>query len=521
MLALLIAVALLRIAATWRTFSATADEATHVGAGLELIQFHRYTLHRHNPPLPRLVLATIPWLSGMRFDPRGTFTDQLHSVFYGAGKYESNLARARAGNLFFFLLATAGIWFCAREALDQWGAILAVLLFTTEPMILGHSGLATHDAAAAAGVACSLAVFSRWLRRPKLTIAIGVGAMFGLSVLFKFSCIAFVPVACLALYAVRLVHDRPLRASSRRNLLSVLPALAVSLLVIWAGYGFTMGRRSDIAPWVTGLKGFPALMLAHVGASAPLPAPAFLAGLATMITTEANGWQSYLCGEISMTGWWWYFPFAILLKTTLAALVAFLIGGWFALRSPSRRWMFLEWSAAALSMVAVAMPSTLDIGVRYLLPFYGPFAIATAIGLCAMFEASQRLRRCAALLLVLQLVASAGAHPDYFPYFNALAGRDPSRYLVDSNLDWGQDVLRLRRVIRQRKIDRIGLALLGAADYDALGFPPHYYPNAANGRAEWIAVSDHAYRMAPREEFLWLPSQYERIGRSIRLYRLR
>src|SRR5207244_525088 len=83
--ALLIALAVLRIASTLRVFSATADEATQVGAGLELFQYHQYLLQRANPPGARVVLAIPAQLGGMRFDAAGDFGSELHSVFYGPG----------------------------------------------------------------------------------------------------------------------------------------------------------------------------------------------------------------------------------------------------------------------------------------------------------------------------------------------------------------------------------------------------------------------------------------------------
>ncbi|HEV7570831.1 MAG TPA: hypothetical protein VGQ21_04975, partial [Thermoanaerobaculia bacterium] len=118
--------------------------------------------------------------------------------------------------------------------------------------------------------------------------------------------------------------------------------------------------------------------------------------------------------------------------------------------------------------------------------------------------------------------ASAFAHPDYFPYFNAFAGRDPSRLLIDSNVDWGQDVLRLRGVIRREHIPSIALSLMGPADYAALGFPPFRYPSPWVPSKGWIAVSDHSYRMTNAQQggWQWLPENYRRVGKSIRLYYL-
>ncbi|HXH91080.1 MAG TPA: hypothetical protein VNN25_05830, partial [Thermoanaerobaculia bacterium] len=101
--ALLIAIGAIRMVTTFRVFSVTNDEPTHVGAGLELLEYHRYNLQSENPPLARVIFAAIPELGGMRFNPKGNFTDQIHSVFYGHGEYKANLFRARAGTLVFFV----------------------------------------------------------------------------------------------------------------------------------------------------------------------------------------------------------------------------------------------------------------------------------------------------------------------------------------------------------------------------------------------------------------------------------
>src|SRR6266852_1845806 len=115
----LTAIALVRMAATYRVFSATIDEATHVGAGLELFQFHEYRLQRENPPIPPIVMAAAPWLGGMRFNRDQPWPRQLHSVFYDHGKYERNLFLARVGNLLFFALSVFGLWLLARDDLGE------------------------------------------------------------------------------------------------------------------------------------------------------------------------------------------------------------------------------------------------------------------------------------------------------------------------------------------------------------------------------------------------------------------
>jgi 4-amino-4-deoxy-L-arabinose transferase-like glycosyltransferase len=518
--ALLIAIGAIRMATTFRTFSATNDEATHLGAGLEALQFHRYVFQSENPPLARVIFAALPFLGGMRFDPRGTFTDQIHSVFYGHGEYRANLFRARAGTIVFFIIAGVALFFAARDELGDTGALAATFLFTMEPVILGYSALATHDGPAVAGLAVALLAFGRWLRKPDLKHALIFGAAFGFSINCKFSSIVFVPVTCIAIAAVRVFRDAALRKGLGRALATMAPAAIVTLFVIWAGYGFAVHTVGELQPWVDSYPLPLQHALARISPSTPLPAPAFFIGISALHKTNEDGFQSFLCGRLGMTGWWWYFPFAVAMKTTIAALILFLAGAWFALRDETLRGPFAEWRLAALATVAVAMPSTLDIGIRYILPFYVPFAIASAASVLAMLRASRVSAAAAIVLLVCHLGASAFAHPDYFPYFNAFAGRDPSRYLVDSNVDWGQDILRLRSVVRRKHIPSLSVALMGPADLAALGFPP-IYPIDMFVRAHgWVAISDHPRQVMQQQGGCrWLPSEpTQRVGKSISLY---
>jgi len=518
---LLIAFGVIRMATTWRVFSATNDEATHVGTGLQLFEFHQYVLQRENPPLPRVVFSALPWFGGMRYDPHGNFTEQIHSVFYGHGEYKANLFRARAGTAVFFIIAAIALFFSARDALGEWGAVAATFLFTMEPVVLGYSSLATHDGAVVAGLAVALLAFSRWLRKPDLRHALIFGTAFGFAINCKFSSIVFVPVTCLAILLIRLIRDRDLRQRFGRAAVTMLPAALVTLLVLWAGYGFTIGTFGEIVPWQSGFGPTVVRFLNRVPPQTRLPASDFFVGMGGLLKIDRGGYLTYLCGETSTTGWWWYFPFAVALKTAIGSLALFLAGAWFALRDRTLRWVFAEWSVAALAIVVISMPSTLDLGIRYILPFYVPFAIAGATSVMAMMRCSRTIATIAAALLVAHLGASALAHPDYFPYFNLFAGSDPSHYLVDSNIDWGQDVLRLRSVARREHMDALAQSLMGPADYVALGFPPVRSADPWNPMHGWVAVSDHSYQMTKTQGgWRWLPETYQRVGKSIRLYHM-
>jgi hypothetical protein len=347
-------------------------------------------------------------------------------------------------------------------------------------MIVGHAGLATHDMAATAATVLSLFAFSRWLDEPAAKRAAAFGAAYGFAVLCKFSCIGYVPAACLAMYLVRVMRDRNTRAAWRRIVPSFVIALVATLFVIWIGYAF------------------------H--------ARTFIAGIRGLWAIDREGVFSYLFGAVRTTGWWWYFPAAVALKSTIASLLLALI----AIVAARRQRVTAETLAAVIAILLVAMPSHLNLGVRYVLPLYAPLSIAAAAGALAILS---RRRWIAIALLAWHTGASLFAHPDAFPYFNEAAARRPWQYLLDGNIDWGQDALRLQRVLRERKAERVGLAVMGWHDWDALGFPPHYLLSRDVPSQGWVAISETSYglvRAAP-----WLEGRrYERIGKSIRLYYL-
>lgn len=510
--AALIVLSVLRVAVTLRTFSVTVDESSHIGAGLELYQHHRYTLHRQNPPLPRVIFAALPYRMGMRVNMQGDVFHTLLSVFFtpAGGKFETKLVASRVGNLLFLAIACVAVWMYGRTVLGDRGALIALLLFATQPIVLGYSGLATHDTAATAATALTIVAFLRWLQRRDIRSAALVGCAYAISVLCKFSCIAFVPAACASILLVRLIGRRETLA----RLHTLLVAVPVVCFVIWAGYGFSVRQLAEFGEYA-GLFGGPATwLMQHLDPRTSLPAPDFFLGLGA-IQKDRGTFVQYLFGRVSTEGWWWYFPAAILLKTPLPFLLLLLGGAVVTWRDRRLRGIYLESMLAAAVMIVLAANSHLDLGIRYILPAYVPLTIAAAAAAIAI-----PVRGIAAILVALQVVISVAIHPDYFPYFNVLAGKDPSRYLIDSNLDWGQDVLRLRSVLRKMKVDRVAVFDSGLIDYEYLGFPPFEIADPKTPRTGWVAVGDHLFRMGEAEGgYAWLRGRdYRRIGKSIRLY---
>jgi 4-amino-4-deoxy-L-arabinose transferase-like glycosyltransferase len=507
----LIAFAALRIIATLTVFSATTDEGLHVSSGLQLVQEGKYAFQIENPPLPRLVFAWPLHLIG------GTFRSDVHpmfqmgTLFFTTGHYKTALFAARIGNVLFFILAALATWRLARRELGPAGGALATLLFTTQPIVLGMAGIANLDMATVTGVAVALLAFSRWLEKPTAKRAFITGLAYGLSIGLKFSNLLFTAAACLALYLVHFAYDANVRRAWRRALAALPIVIVATFLGIWACYGFTVTsyEKAEIYRPDPREHAF-ARMLAGLDPSTPVPMLHFWSGVSGIFSLDRSGiHMSYAFGRKTTDGWWWYFPAALLFKTTLATLLLAL-GGAFVARG--RPWT--GGIAATIAILIPAMPAKLDLGLRYVLPLYVPLSIAAAAAALAMLRRGGALRIAAIVLLMWQCTASLLTHPDYFPYFNELAGREPGRLFIDSNLDWGQDMLRLRNVLRNEKVPRLGRSIAGLHDFDRLGFPPSYEIEPWVASRGWIAVSEHMFRMHEKDGGYW----YRRVGRSIRLY---
>jgi hypothetical protein len=168
----------------------------------------------------------------------------------------------------------------------------------------------------------------------------------------------------------------------------------------------------------------------------------------------------------SETGWWYYFPVAFTLKTTLPFLLVSLAAlGWAAWRyARARETRYLFVLVPFGLYTAFVMLSGINIGVRHYLPAY-PFLFVGAGALLARLTKLKRLRSLAIACVVGVLawagVEAARAFPNYMPYMNQLATRPHWWYLSDSNVEWGDDLRELALYLRARGETHVRAALLG------------------------------------------------------------
>lgn len=526
---LLTGIAVARIVNTWRQTAQTSDESPNIACGMQWLDLGRYDYGPFHPPLARSAIAAALYIHGYRAQKLPDRWNEGNAILHSRNEYWKALKWARAAVLPFFVLACLWVWLWSKRLLAGWGALVPVLLLTNTPAVLAHASLATTDMAVAAGVCGALYAFTVWLERPGVMAAIFVGFTFAAAFLSKFSALLFVPVGCVA---IALLYRPSIRTLHRSAALAVL----TTALLIWATYGFSVGRTSahlseDAAGQTGIISRIPTGVLRFVE-STPLPAPQILDGIWTVYNHNEAGHAAYLLGDNSLHGWWYFFPVALGVKTPLALLLLAATGtAVLVLRRSDRRVWAPIVSAAAILLAC--LPANLNIGVRYILPLYPMLAITAGLGCVSLWQTSRgRIAgrfACVSLILWV-LVSVAFAHPEYISYFNEIASRNPEKFLVDSDLDWGQDVGRLANELRRLKVDRVHMDCLYTGDGRELSLPPWDGLTPYKAETGWVAVSftplkSHAWvtaRRANRQDspYAWLNAYKpnRRVGRSILLY---
>jgi 4-amino-4-deoxy-L-arabinose transferase-like glycosyltransferase len=515
-------IAVIRVASTHRVYSATVDEPIHLASGYEWFRGD-FTTDMTHPPLARILGALPLRLAGLP-DPQPTgMVDRGNQLLYYASDsehgshYAKNLARARMGNLVLLVLALVTVAAWARRLFGLQVAMVSVAIFTTIPLILGHAGLLTTDLSVAATIPLSLLALDLFLEERTWKRAIFLGIAIGLGVLSKFSFFVFFPPAALVMLFLRERPPNPQRASRK-----LLLALAIAFLVTWSGYRFHVGRPMDVVErgdeileWAAPA---PLKPLARVLARTPIPAPAIPLGMAQVKLHEAGGHTAYLLGRESRHGWWYYFPVVFFYKSPLPWLILVAWGA--VLLARERRGLMLVLIPVAI--LATAMTASLNIGARHILPIIPPLAIVSGYAVVQIWRTTRdAFGRAALIALLAWLFIGVGKeHPDSLPWFNEAAQPNPSWVAADSNIDWGQDVLRLARVVDELKIDHLHAAFmnstrLGEHGIHATGLVPHQKVTG------WVAVSENWLRFGEANgDYDWLRSYrpVRQVGKTIRLY---
>jgi len=475
--------------------SPNPDETAHMAAGAAIWRSDRLDLYAVNPPFVR-ALATLPIVYGCPDADWSSLQDERHDNTgitrpewsLGIGLVRDNPDRA----MWFFVLARwaciplslIGGYFCWRWAGEMYGscaAALALVLWCFSPNVIAWSATICPDVAAASLGIAACYFFWRWLKEPEWFFALLAGVALGLAELTKMTWVvlfAVWPLIWLIWFWGRRHRQQlswHMKCAFYRQALQLASIVAIGVLVLNLGYGLTgtctrlgdftfvshaLADADSIAEGGKGGNCFAESWLRYL----PVPLPRdYVRGIDLQKVDFERGLPSYLFGQWSQHGWWYYYVVCAVLKVPLGiwAIGLLAVGmrlgrlktiakGQPEVKPPGYRADWLDEIVLLLPAIVLIVFVSSQTGFsrhfRYVLPAF-PFLFVW-IGSVAQ-KALQKpwsIGVCVAGSLTWAVVSSLAIYPHSMSYFNEVAGGPMGgpRYLLDANIDWGQDVLYLK-----------------------------------------------------------------------------
>jgi hypothetical protein len=449
--------------------SVTIDEPSHVAAGYAFLTRGDTRIMLNGPILPN-ALGAAPLLlqPDLKLTPADDpmWNNNDHNGISDDFIWSNTTSPfvliylSRLPFIFISWLLGALIFRWASERVNGWAGLFALTLYVFDPNVLAHSRLAMTDFAPTVLAVFALYAFDRWLQqianRKRLIVT---GIFTGLMLASKFSLITFAAAMVIIAFLRFIKSNQRLSA-----FVSVLLISLIAAVTVWGVYAFQIGPVSP--------------------GGLPVPAPGFWREWQSAQYYLNQPWPNYLFGQTSETGWWYYFPIALLMKTPLPLLILFVAA--LIHTAIKRTWrsdlIFLLPSALLFGSLLF---STNNLGYRYLLPIV-PLLIVYVSGLWPRAISHSRhpsiaLSRSQLALLILlawSMVGTLRIYPYYLTYFNEIAGGpDRGRYILsDSNIDWGQDMIGLKNYVEQNDIEQIKFSYFGIAHPTAYGLTTQALP---------------------------------------------
>ncbi len=435
----------------------TWDEGIHISAGYTYLKLGDYSWNTEHPPLVKMMCALPLLRMGLKAEPYDKDGQRIDQVKYGVNFLYKNqrdadsiLFAARSVNILLTLLFAAAVAWWTRRRWGPAAGLAASALCAFDPNLIAHGRYITTDFPVTSFFFFASVLWVEYLEKAGMRRLLAAGAAIGLSLITKFSAVLLIP-SLVILYIACWIR-RPREFPVRRAAIALGTVLATVVVIVLVAYWPETVRcwRTKVQPASELIDRGNAVgqVLWYVEHRLHVPAHAYLLGFNRVADHNAGGHASYLLGIRSDTGWWYYFPVVFAVKSTMAALAMTLLllgaGLWQVWK---RQWitpMALGLFLPPVLYFIFSMTSGINIGMRHILPVY-PFIY---VGVSAWLATRSNWRPGMVLLagfVALQMAECARISPDYLAFFNELVGgpgRGPE-YLVDSNIDWGQDLKKL------------------------------------------------------------------------------
>lgn len=474
----------------------TFDEGFDLAAGYSYWKTGDFRINREHPPLGKLINA-LPLLvlnpslpldhPSWAQEDNVVFGEQF--LYFNRVPADTMLFAGRLMSVLTTLIAALCFALWMRRRFGDTAALIGLTFLCFDPNLIAHGRYITSDLFVAVFFFFASVSWVAYLEAPSGKKLLWAGALTGCALTSKVSALFLLPVFFL------LYLFRPGKFSLWHMVRSMAGLVGAAAMVIAVVYAPEVGRLvpathryREAHPEVRMIhesierKSPLSEVLVFAGRKLGVQNHSFLVACNMVAVHNSTGHPAYVLGKVLERGAWYYFPVAFAVKTPTAVLLALL-----GLRRRGASILWIALAGIPVAYFAFSMAGNINIGVRHILPVY--------LFLYAMLGAVMVEWRkwVVSALLVLLVAESLAIYPHYLAFFNWPSGGPGNgpRYLVDSNIDWGQDVKKLRDWLEERKIPRVYFHYFGRADLTTYGLPFDWLPRSDDS-PEWNDVDGYA-----------------------------
>lgn len=527
--------------------SATVDEVAHIADAYALVQYQDNRLNPEHPPLLKtlagmMVVAQFP--AGIERTESWQTADQWIAgrelLYWQGNDADALLFWGRFPTVVITIAWSVLMLFFARQFFSMRTAWVVYGLAVIYPDVLGHGHYITTDMMATFGYTLVMYTYVRVLKTKSaswwwLALALVIAQ------LSKFSSVLLLGMLPIIGVLWRRYVDRQrwqfaFRATARE----LSYAYAVMIVGIWIVYiPLTMHMSASMVHYLIDVRlswiEEPWLWVPNVLhwlAQFPIVRAfgVYALGVSMVMLRVAGGNNTFIFGEMDTQGIWWFFPVAWLVKTPVGLIFLYLLGIYAACRLRLKKEVLIISSVVLIVYWAVTLKGSLNLGTRHLLPTvpYVLFMIGYAWDVLWTRGRVWKGVLIAATTWATMSVMANAAHP--LAYMNEVSLWVPRHeILVDSALDWGQDLKRLARYLEEHGITEVYVDYFGGGDVEreipyATRYHAEYGPTTGYlaVSATFLPFSEMVGEREGKWSYSWLKSftPVASIGHSILLYHL-
>jgi hypothetical protein len=455
--------------------SVTIDEPVHILAGHRHWKCGDFGINPEHPPLLKLLAAAplnFQTLSEPNWDCGSKMTSKFDSFSFGNSFLVENgvdrvVIQTRLAAAVMSLLLAVLVFLAASEMFGRWQGLTALALLAFEPNLIAHGSIVTTDmalSATALGTVYGLYRFCSNRTWPRFLV---VSVAFGLLLAAKHSAVVFVPILLVLMIGDTIIYCRLRPRLSKQILQSIgwfIGMFVIGLSILWAFYGFRYRAIPNVNADTISLASYikengrpemvqsiPARITQAIGRTHAFP-ESYTLGIADVIAWGSR--NSWIFGRNYVTGQWWYFPLAFVVKSSIALLLLAPLGLLLPFFNAAKRRELMFVLVPPLAFFAVALTSKLTTGIRHVLPIYGFLIIAAAAGaiwVCGKFPVFRYLL---IGLLFFHAFTAFRTAPSYLAFANDFWGGSDNTYQIfrDSNVDTGQSIKLVNEYLEREKI---------------------------------------------------------------------